>query len=71
MAIGADELITLRDALIRARAKGVRLVQMGGERVEYRTDEEMAAAIADLDARIRNASTPRSVAVKFSTSKGM
>jgi len=71
MAIGSDELTTLRDALIRARAKGVRLVQMGAERVEYRTDEEMASAIADLDARIRRASAARPVVVKVSTSKGM
>lgn len=71
MAVGVEELTTLRDALIRARAKGVRSVQMGIERIEYRSDAEMASAIADLDARIRNASTARPVAVKVSTSKGI
>lgn len=71
MAVGVDELITLRDALIRARAKGVRAVQMGEERVEYRSDAEMASAIADLDSRIRSASTPRPVVVKVASSKGM
>lgn len=71
MAIDATELETLRDGLIKARAKGVRSVQMGGERVEYKTDAEMAQAIADLDARIRHATRPRTTTIGFSSSKGM
>ncbi len=39
-----------QNALIRARAKGVRTLQVGGEWVEYKTDAKMAAAIDVLDA---------------------
>lgn len=56
MAVTPSELIELRDALIRARARGVRIVQVNGEKVEYKTDREMADAIADLEARITRAS---------------
>jgi hypothetical protein len=55
MAIDQAELIQMRDALIRARAKGVKSVQLNGERVEYRSDAEMAAAIASLTAQIAEA----------------
>lgn len=71
MAIDPTELETLRDALIRARANGVRVTQFEGKRVEYANDAEMAKAIADLETRIRRASTPRPGNINFSTSKGM
>lgn len=71
MAIEAPELEALRDELIKARAKGVRSLQLNGERVEYKTDAEMAQAITDLDARIRHASRPRSATIGFSSSKGL
>lgn len=70
MALGAGELETMRDELLRARAKGVRTLQLNGERVEYKTDAEMASAIADLEARIRRASAATAGAVRFTTSKG-
>lgn len=70
MPIAPDELIEMRDALIRARAKGIRTLQMNGERVEYKTDAEMAGAIGDLEARITRASGPRRHMVRFSTGKG-
>lgn len=70
MSIETAELVEMRDDLIRARAKGARAVQVGEERVEYRSDAEMAAAIADLEARIRRASAPRPASVRFSSSKG-
>ena len=70
MAIGAEELETLRDALIRARAKGVREVQMNGERVRYGSDAEMASAIAGLDAQIRAATASRPSTIRVSSSKG-
>ncbi|MEZ5724394.1 MAG: hypothetical protein R3E47_04795 [Paracoccaceae bacterium] len=71
MAVTPSELIELRDALIRARARGVRIVQVNGEKVEYKTDREMADAIADLEARITRASGhPRPQAVRFNSSKG-
>lgn len=71
MAIDPTELETLRDALIRARANGVRVTQFEGKRVEYANDAEMAKAIADLETRIRRASAPRPGNINFSTSKGM
>ncbi len=70
MALGANELETMRDALIRARAAGTRLLEYDGRRVEYKNDAEMAAAIDDIEARIRRASTATAVAVRFSASKG-
>ena len=71
MAIDPTELETLRDALIRARASGVRVTQFDGKRVEYANDAEMAKAIADLETRIRTASAPRPGSISFATSKGM
>lgn len=71
MAIDTSELETLRDALIRARAKGARELQMNGERVRYGSDAEMAAAIADLDSRIARASGRRPATIRFSASKGV
>jgi hypothetical protein len=60
----------MRDALVRARARGARVLQMNGERVEYKSDAEMAAAIGDLDRRI---GTPAASirTVRFTTSKGV
>lgn len=71
MALGTEELEGLRDELIRARARGTRVVSYDNSRVEYSSDAEMAAAIADLEARIRRASAPRPGAVLFSSSKGL
>ena len=71
MALPANELEALRDALLRVRAAGARAVQMDGKRVEYANDAEMAKAIADLETRIRRASTLRPGGISFSTSKGM
>jgi hypothetical protein len=55
MAIAVSELIEMRDNLIRARAKGVKVLQLNGERVEYRSDAEMAAAINALNGQIEAA----------------
>ena len=70
MAIDLAELETMRDTLLRTRARGARVAQIGGERVEYQTDAELAAAIADLEARIRRASATPARSVAFRTSKG-
>ena len=70
MAIDPTKLETLRDALIRARAAATRVVMMDGRRVEYGTDAEMADAIADLESRVRRASTPRRGSIAFATMKG-
>jgi hypothetical protein len=66
MAIPVAELETMRDALIRARSSGVRVVMVEGKRLEYATDAEMAAAIANLEARIARA-TGKGLAARFVT----
>lgn len=52
MAIELSELIEMRDGLIRARAKGVRSLQLNGERVEFVDDADFARRIAALNADI-------------------
>ena len=71
MAVPLGELEDLRDELIRARARGTRVVMTDGRRVEYATDAEMAAAIADLERRIAGAGGARPRSVAFRTSKGL
>lgn len=66
-----EELVAMRDALLRARASGTRKVTFSdGRAVEYATGSEMAAAISDLERRIAAAASPRPGSVRFSTSKG-
>jgi len=50
------ELTAQRNALLAARYRGVRTVEIEGKRVTYATDAEMAAAITDLERRIASAS---------------
>ena len=47
-----EEMTAQRDALLAARFRGVRTVEIDGRRVTYATDAEMAAAITDLERRI-------------------
>lgn len=70
MAISVSELQEMRDTLVRNRAKGVRSLEQGGEKVQFGSDLEMAKAISDLDRQIDAASRPPIRTVKFSTSKG-
>lgn len=73
MAVDLSELIEMRDRLIVTRAKGVKVAAVGQEHLEFRSDEQMAAAIADLEVRIRRASgtSLTSNVVRFSSSKGV
>lgn len=71
MAIEVSELEGLRDELIRARARGVRVTVYEGKRLEYGSDAEMAAAIADLDRRIFRASRAPIRAVRIISTKGV
>lgn len=50
------ELQAHRAALEAARYSGNRRVRVGGTEVEFKSDSEMAAALADLDQRIKDAS---------------
>jgi hypothetical protein len=47
-----EELTTQREALLKARFRGVRTVEYDGKRVTYASDAEMAAAIQDIERRI-------------------
>ena len=72
MALTLAQLSTSRDALFAARARGVRRFRdQNGEEVEFRSDAEMARALAALDTEIAKAS---GVAIPhtlhFITSKG-
>lgn len=71
MDLDAAKLTALRDELILLRARGIRSTMFDGKRVEYTTDADMAAAIADLETRIRRASSTRPRAVSFHSSKGV
>ena len=52
-----DDLIARREALLVARFRGVRTVEIEGRRITYATDAEMAAALTDLERRISKAET--------------
>src|SRR5579885_3307114 len=47
-----DEMTAQRDALLAARFRGVRTVEIDGRRVTYASDAEMASAITDIERRI-------------------
>ena len=55
-----EEMTAQRDALLAARFRGVRTVEIDGRRVTYATDAEMAAAITDLERRMRTCQQRRS-----------
>jgi hypothetical protein len=67
-----EELTAQRDALLAARYRGVRTVEIDGRRVTYATDTEMAAAITDLERRIAlSNSGGRRRRILTSASKGL
>jgi hypothetical protein len=47
-----EELTAQRDALLTARYRSLRTVEIDGRRITYASDAEMAAAITDLERRI-------------------
>jgi hypothetical protein len=67
-----EELTAQRDALLAARFRGVRTVEIDGRRVTYATDTEMAAAITDLERRMAAAGEGgRRRRILTSSSKGL
>ena len=67
------ELTAQLEALRNARASGVRSVEFtagngASRRVEYRSDDELQAAISDLEARLNPG---RAHTILISTSKGI
>jgi hypothetical protein len=70
MAILIADLIAWRDRLVQARLTGTRRVRdSDGSEIEYRSDAEMARAIASADSMI-GAGQPIKT-VRFTTSKGL
>lgn len=71
MALTLAELQSARDALLRARAGGMRRVRdQNGEEIEYRSDAEMARALAALDSEIAALANRPPSTFHFATSKG-
>ncbi|GLK67045.1 phage head-tail joining protein [Hansschlegelia plantiphila] len=68
----AEQLRQWRDGLMQARLQGVREYRdSNGEAVTYKSDSEMARAIAAADAEIAALAGPRPNAFTFQTSKGL
>lgn len=72
MAASLADLIRWRDALFEARLSGVRSVRdQNGEEIVYRSDSEMARALAAADAVISAAQAKPVNTILFKTSKGL
>ncbi|MCO6385020.1 phage head-tail joining protein [Oceanicola sp. 502str15] len=66
------ELTKMRADLLAARAGGVRRYRdQNGEEIEYRSDAEMARALAALDAEIQAATARPANTIHFKMSKGL
>ncbi len=67
-----DELTAQRDALLAARFRGVRTIEIDGRRITYASDAEMATAITDIERRIAAAQEGgRKRRILTSASKGL
>lgn len=72
MAASLADLIRWRDELFQARLSGVRSVRdQNGEEIVYRSDSEMARALAAADAAIAAAQAKPVNTILFRTSKGI
>jgi hypothetical protein len=65
------QLTVWRDALMAARYRGIRTVEIEGRRVTYATDAEMAGALADLERKITAAGPARVSVIQIASSKGV
>lgn len=65
------ELQAFKTALEAARYSGNRRVRTGSTEIEYRSEAEMAAALADLDRRIAAASGTTIRQIRIASSKGL
>jgi hypothetical protein len=67
-----SDLLRFRSDLMQARYSGVRrLRDQNGEEVEYRSDTELARALASLEQTIAAAQSRPVSSIRFSTSKGL
>lgn len=72
MAATLLDLHRWRDALFESRLSGIREVRdSNGETITYRSDAEMAAALAAADRAIADATKARPRTIHFSTTKGL
>lgn len=72
MAASLQQLQAWRDALFEARLQGVREFRdQNGETVSYKSDAEMARALAAADAAIAAAQAKPVNTILFKTSKGI
>lgn len=71
-ALTLSELETLRAALVRARLNGTRSVRdQNGEELVYKSDREMAAALASIESEIARLQSSAVKTVRFKhTTKG-
>lgn len=70
MADAAAILVRL-EALRELRATGTKRTRIEDEEVEFKTDAEMRAAIADLENQLAALGGRRSRTIRFATSKGL
>lgn len=67
-----QQLQAFRDSLFESRMSGARRVRdQNGEEIEYKSDSEMARALAALDAEIAGLQSKPNRVVYFNTSKGI
>lgn len=67
-----EELTVCRERLRRARFKGIMTVTIDGETVTYKTDAQMAAALASIEAEISKLTRgPRPRTIYPQTTKGL
>ena len=73
MALTLHQLQVARDSLVEARATGVMTFRdQNGEIVTYKSDREMASALAAVDREIAALSGTRPAhTIRFNTSKGL
>jgi hypothetical protein len=72
MALDLSTLQALKDSLVRARLSGVREIRdQNGESIQYRSDREMQAALASVDAQIAALQSAAPNVIRFKTSKGI
>lgn len=65
------ELQTMKSALETARFSGNRRVKTGATEIEFKSDSEMAAALADIERQISAASGNRVRMIHTYSSKGL
>lgn len=66
------QLIAWREALQGARFRGTKVVETADKKIEYKSDAEMAAALAELDRQINQAqSGNRITCIRIASSKGL